>query len=78
MRRQNARWFREQINNWRFRDTGADGKGRKVASGFADKIELRITDGLSLEVPIQTFDSLIDEHRIVSENGAPSGFYRLA
>lgn len=53
-------------------------KGAKLHHGFADKIDLRFTDGLSLGVPIQTFDSLIDEHRIVSKNGAPSGFYRLA
>jgi hypothetical protein len=49
-------------------------KGAKLHRGFADKIELRFTDGLSFGVPMQTFDSLIDERRIVSENGAPSVF----
>ncbi len=52
--------------------------GAKLYRGFADKIELRLSDGRIIEVPVPIFDGLIDEHRIVSENGGPRGFYRLA
>ena len=46
--------------------------------GFADKIELRLNDGRTIEVPVQMFDDLTDERRIVSQHGEQTGFYRLA
>jgi len=51
-------------------------KGAKLHRAFADKIELRLHDKVVL-VPVDIFDSLIDERRIVPEGGA-AGYYRAA
>jgi hypothetical protein len=48
--------------------------GAKLFRKFA-QIELRLKDGRKLEVPVQMFDGLMDEHKIVAES---RGFYRLA
>jgi hypothetical protein len=52
--------------------------GADLYRGFADKIELRLNDGRTFEVPLPMFDGLIDERRIVSEHGMRTGFYQLA
>jgi len=47
--------------------------GAKLYRGFGDKIELRLSSGVVL-VPVDIFDSLIDQGQVVSNGG---GFYRL-
>jgi hypothetical protein len=52
-------------------------EGATLHRGFGDQIELRLTDGRNVAVPARMFDALIDEHKIKSETGNPSGFYHL-
>jgi hypothetical protein len=52
--------------------------GARLFRGVADQIELTLSEGQKFEVPLELFDSLIDEHKIVSESGEPNGLYRLS
>jgi hypothetical protein len=51
--------------------------GADLYRGFADQIELRLSDGRVFEVPVQMFDDLVREFRIAPEHGERTGFYRL-
>jgi hypothetical protein len=42
--------------------------GAKLHRGFGDKIELRLASGV-VSVPIEIFDSLIDQNQIVEQGG---------
>jgi hypothetical protein len=52
--------------------------GAELYRGFADKIELKLSDGRTFVVPVPMFDDLIDAGRIKPELGERTGFYRLA
>jgi hypothetical protein len=48
--------------------------GAKLHRGFGSKIELRLASAVVF-VPVETFDSLIDQNQIVESGG---GFYQVA
>jgi hypothetical protein len=52
--------------------------GAQFHRAFGDKIELRTPGKGILIIPVEIFDALLDERKIVSQSGQLNGFYRVA
>ena len=51
--------------------------GAQFHRAFGDKIELRIPGNGIFIIPVEIFDALLDERKIVSQSGQLNGFYRV-
>ena len=51
--------------------------GAQFHRAFGDKIELRIPGKEIVVVPVEVFDALSEEQKIVSQSGQLNGFYRV-
>jgi hypothetical protein len=51
--------------------------GAQFHRAFGDKIELRIPGKGIVIIPLEIFDALLDENKIVSQSGQLNGFYRV-
>jgi hypothetical protein len=51
--------------------------GAQFHRAFGDKIELRIPGKGIVIIPVEIFDALLDEQKIVSQSGQLNGFYRV-
>jgi hypothetical protein len=51
--------------------------GAQLHRSFGNKIELRIPGKGVVIVPVEIFDVLLDEQKIISQSGQLTGFYRV-
>jgi hypothetical protein len=51
--------------------------GAQFHRAFGDNIELRIPGRGVFIIPLEVFDALLDEQKIVSQSGQLNGFYRV-
>ena len=51
--------------------------GAQFHRAFGNKIELRIPGKEIVVVPVEVFDALIEEQKIVFQSGQLNGFYRV-